>query len=83
VHWTIYDTLLDFIDERIKTSEPRRADYFRGYRRGVHFYIHGSLEEAAKELEVLYNGSGNNIPYRDAFGRGYLDGCRGLKPEDN
>jgi len=89
--WKKYDALLDLIDERIETSEPRRAEYFRGYLRGIHFHVHGSLEETAQEHNRLCNGSdvdnGSNVDsgdaYLDAFARGYRDGCKGLKPADN
>lgn len=83
--WKKYDTLLDLIDEKIETSEPRRAEYFRGYLRGIHSYVHGGLEETTQKHDRLYNGSDNNSgdPYLDSFARGYRDGCGGLEPEDN
>lgn len=83
--WKKYDALLDLIDERIETSEPRRAEYFRGYLRGIHFHVHGGLEETTQMHDRLYNGSDGDSgdPYLDAFARGYRDGSRGRKPEDN
>lgn len=80
-----YDALLDLIDERIETSEPRRAEYFRGYLRGIHFHVHGGLEETTQKRYRLHNGpDGDSVnPYIDAFARGYRDGCKGLKPEDD
>jgi len=85
VVWKKYDALLDLIDERIETSEPRRAEYFRGYLRGIHFHVHGGLEETTKMNNRLYNGSDGDSgdPCIDAFARGYRDGSRGLEPEDN
>ena len=89
--WENYDSVLNLIDKMIETSVPRRAEYFRGYRRGIHFHVHGSLEETAQEHDRLYNGSdvdnGSDLDsgdaYLDSYARGYRDGCRGLKLEDN
>lgn len=83
--WKKYDDLLDFIDEKIDTSEPRRAEYFRGYLRGIHFHVHGSLEETTQKHARFFNGPDvdSGDPYLDAFARGYRDGCKGRKPEDN
>ena len=69
----------------IETSEPKRAEYFRGYRRGIRFHVLGVLEETAREHDRLYNGFGGDSGdhYLDAFARGYGDGCRGLTPEDD
>jgi hypothetical protein len=85
VVWKKYDDLLDFIDEKIDTSEPRRAEYFRGYLRGIHFHVHGGLEETTRKHDLLYNGSDvdSGDPYVDAFARGYRDGRKGLKPEED
>ena len=83
--WKKYDALLDLIDERIETSEPRRAEYFRGYLRGIHFHVHGGLEETTQKHDRLYSGSDvdSGDAYLDAFARGYRDGCKGLIPADN
>jgi hypothetical protein len=80
---TKYDTLLDLIDEKINTSESKRAEYFRGSLRGVHFRVHGGLEEATKKPDHLDNGSDidSGDHYIDAFGRGYRNGSKGLKPK--
>jgi len=78
-----YDALFGLIDQMIETSEPRRAEYFRGYRWGLRFYVHGALEISAQEHSQLCDTrdkpSGDH--YLDAFAHGYRDGCRGLKPE--
>ena len=80
-----YDALLDLIRKSIETSEPKRAEYFRGYRRGIQFHVLGILEETDQEHDRLYNGPGGNSGdhYLDAYARGYRDGCKGLTPEDN
>ena len=79
-----YDALLDLIRKKIETSEPKRAEYFRGYRRGIQFRVLGLLEESIQDHERLYSGSGGDSGdhYLDAYARGYRDGCRGLTPED-
>jgi len=50
-----YAVLLDLIDQRIKASLPIREGYFRRYRRGINFHVHGSLEETSQERDRLYN----------------------------
>jgi ribosome modulation factor len=80
-----YDGLLHLIDQMIETSEPKRAEYFRGYRRGIQFHVLGNLEETAQEHYRLYNSPGRDSGdhYVNAFARGYRDGCKGRTPEDN
>ena len=80
---TKYNTLPDIIDEKINTSEPRRAEYFRGYLRVVHFRVHGGLKETTQKHDRLDNGSDidSGDHYIDAFGGGYRNGCKGLKPK--
>jgi hypothetical protein len=86
--WTLlekkeYDALFNLIDQMIETSEPNRAEYFRGYRWGLRFYVHGTLEIPSQEHSQLLDGafepSGDSR--LDAYSKGYRDGCRGLKPE--
>ena len=61
----------------------RRAEYFRGYRRGLQFHVPGALKISVQEHSQLCDTgdkpSGDH--YLDAFAHGYRDGCRGLKPE--
>jgi hypothetical protein len=80
---TKYDTLPDIIDENINTSEPKRAEYFRESLRGVHFRVHGGLEETTRNPDRLDNGSDIDSGDHciDAFGGGYRNGCKGLKPK--
>ena len=77
------EALLNTIDQMIETSLPRRGEYFRGYRRGIQFYVLGTLEETAQEHNRLCNGSDGDSgdQYLDAYAHGYRDGCRGSKPE--
>ena len=80
-----YDALLDLTLQMIGTSLPTRAEYFRGYRRGLHFHVLGMLEETGQEHDRLCNGSDGDSgdAYLDSYARGYRDGCKGLKPADN
>jgi len=72
------------IDELIETSDPLRAEYFRGFRQGIHLHLFGPSEKTNNEhseiLDFLDWSLGD--PYRNAFARGYRDGCNGTTPED-
>ena len=76
-----FSILLHAVDQMIHDSEPRTAEYYRGYRLGIQFRQLGPKEERRKN-NLLSAGStadtGNH--YVDAFSRGYRDGCNGLKP---
>jgi hypothetical protein len=77
------DILLYFIDKMIESSEPRRSEYFRGYRRGIQLHQLGAVKEAIQEYYRLHQShadSGGN--HHDAYARGYRDGCKGLKPDE-
>jgi hypothetical protein len=76
-----FAALLHAVDQMIRISEPRQAEYYRGYRLGIQFHQLGTLEESIHEhfrLNDSYATSGDH--YVDSFARGYRDGCRGLKP---
>lgn len=77
-----FDTLLRLIDRMIELSEPRTAEYYRGYHRGIRYYFLGVLEEPVEDpsrLRESYADSGDH--YLDAYARGYLDGCKGMTPD--
>lgn len=80
-----YDDLLHLIDQRIGTSEPRRAEYWRGYRQGVKFRFRHNMGESVREHYMLLETAGNKDvdPYIGAYARGYRDGCDGKEPQDN
>lgn len=76
-----FDDFLNLIDQMIDTSEPRRAEYYRGYRRGIQLHQLATLEGTVQEhyqLQDPYADSGDQ--YLNAYARGYRDGCKGLKP---
>ena len=80
-----YETLICPIDQMIAKSEPRQAEYLRGYREGIRFRFlantwasyrdHYHLHEIADRIDCD-SPSG-------AYARGYCDGCMGKKPEDS
>ena len=77
-----YAALLVLIDHAIESSEPRRAEYFRGYRRGIRFNVLGAAEETILERSHLLESSmDSGDPYLMAYACGYQDGCLGRKPE--
>jgi hypothetical protein len=77
-----FNQLLHTIDQMVGISEPRTAEYYRGYRLGIQLFQYG--KESAPENELLlihdtYAASGDH--YVDFYTRGYRDGCRGLSPD--
>ncbi len=77
-----FKIVLHSIDQMIQISEPRQAEYYRGYRLGVQFHQLGTLEESPHEhfrMNESYAASGDH--YVDSYARGYRDGCRGVTPE--
>ena len=79
-----YEALLSLIDKMICTSEPRQAEYYRGYRRGIRIHVLGALPDKDEHIRRGGpSGSDNGDHYLDAYARGYRDGCKGLRPEVN
>ena len=76
-----YRILLHAVDQMIDSSEPRRAEYYRGYRLGIQFHQHGTPGESMKD-HFLFNDPHvrHGDHYVDVFARGYRDGCKGVKP---
>jgi hypothetical protein len=75
--------LFSIIDRMIDTSEPLRAEYFRGYHRGLDAQVLGVSDERIEEHSLLidYSIGGSGDPYIDSYARGYHDGFEGLAPE--
>jgi hypothetical protein len=61
---------------------PRKAEYGRGYSSGIKFHYYNPQSESPPDHYSIAN-----IARRDgsrdvhAYARGYLDGCKGSKPE--
>lgn len=78
---TDFNDLVRAVDQMIQISEPRQAEYYRGYRLGIQFRQLGTLEESIHEhfrMNDSYAVSGDH--YVDSYARGYRDGCKGVKP---
>jgi hypothetical protein len=69
----------------IGKSDPRAAEYLRGFRRGIqhHVIFLGKLGEPVHAHFFPGDAHDGNSedPYLDAYVHGYRDGCRGLIPE--
>ncbi|MBE0606994.1 MAG: hypothetical protein IH610_11980 [Deltaproteobacteria bacterium] len=75
--------LLGMIDRLIDISEPERAEYLRGYQRGLRVSVLGVSDEIIEEHRMLmdHSGGGSGDPYIDSYARGYLHGFEGNTPE--
>jgi hypothetical protein len=74
-----FEALLHRIDQLIRKSEPRKAEYWRGYREGVRFQFQGKTGETVHAHYHLHEIADRNYgdPYLEAYARGYRDGCEG------
>ena len=78
--------LFSMIDRLIDISEPERAEYLRGYQRGLRVSVQDViLDERAEEHRTLidHSGGGSGDLYIDSFARGYRDGFEGKQPENH
>ena len=75
--------LLTLIERQIFISEPQRAEYLRGYHRGIVFHVLGVSDERIEEHRLIMECSDidSGDPYIDSFARGYRHGFEGKKPE--
>ena len=75
--------LFSIIDRMIDTSDPLRAEYFRGYHRGIESQVFGVSDEWNEEHRILidYSIVGSGDSYIDSYARGYHDGFEGRTPE--
>lgn len=80
-----FEILLCPIDQMISKSEPRQAEYWRGYREGIRFRFQDNTWASYRDHDHLHeiadriDGDSPGV----AYARGYCDGCRGKKPEDS
>lgn len=79
----VCSAMLSFIDRKIDASEPLRAEYLRGYHRGIQAHFLGVSDEKAEEhsLLIVHSGGGSGDPYIDSYARGYRHGFEGISPE--
>jgi len=75
----VSDVLFKYIDELIETSDPPRAEYYRGFRQGIHFHLFGPSDQTNHEHSAILDSPDWSLgdPYLDAYARGYRDGCKG------
>ena len=69
-------------DRLTAVCNPRKAEYWKGYRSGIEFHFRNGQPESLPDqyavVEVARRNRSNDV---HAYARGYLDGCKGLKPE--
>jgi hypothetical protein len=75
-----YDALLGQIDHLIDRTDSRQREYYRGYREGIKLYRIGGRTIVNFCLNKYYKATGD--PYLDAYSRGFMNGCRGVRLED-
>jgi hypothetical protein len=77
--------LLTTIERLIFISEPQRAEYLRGYHRGIVFHALGVSDERTEEHQHFMlmdeSSSDSGDPSVDSYARGYRHGFKGMKPE--
>jgi len=74
--------LLSMLDKLIGISEPERAEYLRGYQRGMRVGIIGVLDEWIEDHRMFMDpDGGTGDPFIDSFARGYRHGFEGKTPE--
>ena len=82
--FTEFEKLLLLADRLTAECEPRKAEYWRGFRSGIQYFFKDGLPESLRDhytlMYVATRGTGD--PYFDAYARGYRDGCKGLKPSE-
>ncbi len=78
-----FSKVLSRIDRKIDKSEPLRAEYLRGYHRGIQVHFLGVSDERTEEHSLLidHSGGGSGDPYIDSYARGYRHGFEGISPE--
>jgi hypothetical protein len=77
-----YEQLIEQTEQMINRCEPREAEYWRGYRRGLNFYFHGKSDGSQLDHFTLINLAiqGCSDPYMAAYAGGYHDGFTGKEP---
>lgn len=74
-----FEILLDFIDRKIEQAPPAAADYWLGFCQGVTESLRPTPEAPDWDRSLLREvvGQGAADASREAYARGYLDGCSG------
>lgn len=81
--YTEFQKLLLLADRLSASCSPRKSDYGRGYHMGIQIHFNnaqsGSLRDHHSIAEIARRNGCRNVA---SFARGYLDGSRGVKPEN-
>ena len=82
-----WSALLRLVAQLIEISEPQRAEYLRGYHRGIRAHVLGVPDNRTEERQHIMlmarSGSDSGAPYVDLYARGYRHGLLGKKPESS
>jgi len=75
--------IFSIIDQLIDSADPLRAEYLRGYHRGIEAQVYGVSDELVEEHRILldYSIGGSGDSFIDSYARGYRHGFEGIKPE--
>ena len=65
---------------KLAASEPARADYWRGYERGLRRTYHGEAFGTEAEHALFLAAVNSPDEMRASLGRGYRDGLRAGTP---
>ena len=78
-----FENILLRADRLTAICNPKKAEYWRGYRSGIEFHFQNGQQESLPDhysiVEIARRNRSNDV---HAYARGYRDGCKGLKPED-
>ena len=77
-----FENLRLLADRLTGICEPKKAEYWKGYRSGIEFHFQYGLQESLPDhFSIVDTARRNGSRDIDAYVRGYIDGCKGLKPE--
>lgn len=78
-----FEKLILLSDRMSASCVPKKADYGRGYHRGIkHHYCNPQPESLPDHYFIVEIARRDGSRDVHAYARGYLDGCMGLIPED-
>ena len=70
-------------DRLTAICNPRKSEYWKGYRSVIEFHFQNGQQEALPDhyfiVEIARRDGSRDV---HAYARGYHDGCKGLIPED-
>jgi hypothetical protein len=77
-----YEQFIELAEQMMHRCEPREAEYWRGYLRGIKYSFRGKSDDSSQDHFTLINlaAHGCNDPYMAAYARGYHDGFTGKEP---